>query len=53
MQADKIVDLHKGKVQEEGTHNYNYKFLGYYFSLWEYQMPEVERLEHNRTQLNT
>jgi ATP-binding cassette subfamily B protein len=53
LQADKIVVLDKGKVQEEGTHNYLYKSRGYYFNLWQQQMPGVEKLEHKRTQLTT
>ena len=53
LHADKIVVLDKGKVREEGSHNYLYKSRGYYFSLWKQQMPEVETLEHKRTQLTT
>ncbi|MBT8181414.1 MAG: peptidase domain-containing ABC transporter, partial [Eudoraea sp.] len=53
LQADKIVVLDKGKVREEGTHDYLYKSRGYYFSLWEQQMPEIEKLEIKRAQLTT
>ncbi len=37
--ADKIIVLDKGKVIEEGTHDFLYAQKEHYYNLWEQQMP--------------
>ncbi|PCJ97224.1 MAG: peptidase C39 [Flavobacteriaceae bacterium] len=39
--ADKIVVLHKGVVQEEGSHASLYHKKGHYYNFWKQQMPTV------------
>lgn len=38
--ADKIVVLEKGKVAEEGNHDYLYSLKKKYYSLWQEQIPQ-------------
>ncbi len=48
LQADKIIVLNKGKVLEEGSHNFLYHSQGHYYQLWKQQMPVAEELQHQK-----
>jgi len=45
LKADKIVVLDKGRVLEEGHHNFLYNSRGHYYKLWKQQMPVSELLQ--------
>ncbi len=53
LQADKIVVLNKGKVLEEGSHNFLYHSQGHYYRLWKQQMPEAENLKRKKEHFTT
>ena len=51
LQADKIVVLNKGKVLEEGSHNFLYHSQGHYYKLWKQQMPVADVMQQQEVPL--